>query len=257
MANKTFAILTDIHGNLPALKVALSQIEKHKDVDQIICLGDNFALGPAPKEVLHLLKGIDNCVFLKGNHDRYIIEKIWEHETPTIEGMSPDDPVNQGIVQHEQWIYDQLGEEGINFIRQMRISHRVKVDSTLVEFCHAWYERDDQPPSLEEAITWRNHVKVRYPDIKLFVFVHGHVHLYRKEGNGNLEILCQGSTGLPFDKNQNGAIGYLTVGSEYRWEVERFDYDSDATINLLEKLKPPFYRNLQNTLRYAEIRNEF
>lgn len=256
MQNKTFAILTDIHGNLASLKVALECIEK-RGVDQIINLGDSLSLGPAPKEILKILMGLKNCIFVRGNHDRYLLEHLWEHESPSLEGMSPDDPVCQGIVQHERWTFDQIGQEGIDFIKKMAISHREKVNTTLVEFSHAWYERDDQVPTLEEAITWRNHVKMRYPEVKLFLFIHGHTHLPRVEENGNIKILCQGSTGLPFDKLTQGAIGYLTVGDEYTWEVERFDYDLQATLDLLEERKPPFYRNLQNTVKYAEIRNEF
>lgn len=257
MARKTYAVLTDIHGNLAALQKAL-EIVRSRPVDQLVCIGDYFALGPAPSEILSVLQSLDaGTIFLRGNHERYVLEKIWEHEAPTIEGMSPDDPVCQGIVQHEHWAYDQLGPAGLEFIKKLRISFREKVDSTLVEFCHAWFERDDQVPTLAEAITWRNHINYRYPEIKQFVFVHGHIHLFRHEENCNLRILCQGSTGLPFDRSTKGAVGFLTVGQECVWEVERFDYDLQATLDLLEARKPPFYRNLQNTVRYAEIRNEF
>ena len=48
MSTKTFAILTDIHSNLYALEQGLSIIEERKGVDQLVCLGDCFALGPAP-----------------------------------------------------------------------------------------------------------------------------------------------------------------------------------------------------------------
>ena len=257
MSNKTFGIISDIHGNLPALKVALSIIKERKDIDQLICMGDYFALGPAPLEVLHLVEKLDNCIFLRGNHERYMEEQIWKHEAPTIEGLSPDDPICQGIVQHERWAAEQIGQEGIDFIKEMRMSYRESVETTLLEFTHAWYERDEQPPSLAEAITWRNHIKLRYPAIRLFLFIHGHIHLPRQEENGNIKVLCPVSTGMPFDKIRKGSVGFITVGDEFKWEVIRFKYDYQATIDMLEERKPPFYRNLQNTLRYAEIRNEF
>ena len=78
----------------------------------------------------------------------------------------------------------------------------------------------------------------------------------REENHENLKILCPISTGLPFDKVTKGAIGFLTVGDKFKWEVHRFEYDLNVTINLLEKHRPPFYENLQNTIRYAEIRNQ-
>lgn len=257
MPSKTFGIITDIHGNAEALKVGLSVLSERGNIDQLIALGDYFSLGPAPREVLELLTTLDDCIFLRGNHERYLVDRIWEHEAPTIEGMSPDDPICQGIVQHQRWAYEQIGQEGIDFIKKMRMSYRESINRTLLEFTHAWYERDEQPPSLAEAITWRNHVTLRYPAISLFLFIHGHIHLPREEENGNIKILCPVSTGLPFDNVTKGAVGLLTVGESMEWEVLRFDYDREATLNLLEQRKPPFYRNLQTTVKYAEIRDEF
>ncbi len=256
MADKTFAILADIHSNLSAFKAGLSIIEEYKDVDQLICLGDCFALGPAPVEVLEILFSLNNCIFIRGNHDRYLIEKIWEQENPSLEGMDPYDPICISIVQNEQWTYEQIGQEGIDFIRQMHISHREIIDNTLVEFTHAWYGRDDEPPSIDEAANWRNHVALLNPNVDRFVFVHGHIHIPRFEQDANLSILCQGATGLPFDKNPKGAVGFLTVGNEFNWDVRRFSYDRQVTLDLLEERKPPFYRNLQSTVKYAEIRND-
>ena len=149
MSTKTFAILTDIHSNLYALEQGLSIIEERKDVDQLVCLGDCFALGPAPKETLALLKGLDNCIFIRGNHDRYLIEKLWEKEQPSLEGMDPYDPICQAIVANEEWTAAQLGQEGVDFALEMHVAHREIIGNVLVEFTHAWYQRDAQPPSME------------------------------------------------------------------------------------------------------------
>ena len=108
MGTKTFAILTDIHSNLAALERGISIIKEKKDVDQLVCLGDCFALGPAPKETLSTLKGLDNCIFIRGNHDRYLIEKLWEQEQPSLEGMDPYDPICQAIVANEAVSYTHL-----------------------------------------------------------------------------------------------------------------------------------------------------
>ena len=257
MATKKFAILSDVHGNLDALKTALSVVHSKNNVDQLIFLGDYFSLGPAPKEVLQILSSMDNTIFIRGNHERYIVEKLWTHTNPTLEGMSQDDPVVKAIVQHQKWVFEQIGQDGIDFItKHTKISYREVFDSTLIEFTHAWYERDDIPPSLNEAKVWREHVNRAHPKINDFIFVHGHIHLPREENHKNLKILCPISTGLPFDKVTKGAIGFLTVGDKFEWEVHRFEYDLNVTINLLEKRRPPFYENLQNTIRYAEIRNE-
>ncbi len=62
------AIISDIHGNLEALKTVLAHIKDQK-VDEIFCLGDVIGYGPKPCECLDMV--IDNCkVALLGNHDQ-------------------------------------------------------------------------------------------------------------------------------------------------------------------------------------------
>ena len=170
--------------------------------------------------------------------------------------MDPYDPICQAIVANEEWTAAQLGQEGVDFALEMHVAHREIIGNILVEFTHAWYQRDDQPPSMEEIMNWRNHVKNSHPEIEKFIFVHGHIHTPRYETEDDLTIYCQGSTGLPFDETPKGAVAFLTVGNSVEWDVVRYDYDQDATVNLLEERQPPFYSNLQNTVRYATINND-
>lgn len=253
----TFAIITDIHGNIHALNKALEIIEGQESIDNIICLGDNFSLGAAPYQVLETLSSLENTILIRGNHDRYLMERIWEYDRPAIEGMDPDDPVCIGIVANERWTAEQLGEAGKNFIRNMRMSYYVRAHDVYLELTHAWFGRDEAPPSLEEARKWRNHEQQKHAEAKRFIFVHGHTHLPRDEQFGNLRVLCPGSTGLPFDEDKRGAVAFLTIeGDSVKWDVKRFDYDFENAVKLLDEVKPPFYKNLRATLLYAGIRND-
>jgi len=253
----TFAILTDIHGNIHALNKAIQLIDEYHDVDRIICLGDNFSLGSAPRQVLNKLKSLKRSVFIRGNHDRYLVERIWEYDRPTIEGMDPDDPVCIDIIANERWTAEQVGDAGVEFIKKMRMSYFVRIHGTYIEFTHAWFGRDEVPPTLNEAKKWRDHEHEKHSQAKRFVFVHGHTHIPRNEQFGNLRVLCPGSTGLPFDEDPHGAVAFLKVkGDSLDWEVKRFDYDYQAALDQMEAVKPPFYRNLYSTLKYAGIRND-
>jgi predicted phosphodiesterase len=61
------AVLSDIHGNLPALEVVLAAIEAERP-DLVWCLGDLVGYGPWPNEVTALVRErADLC--LVGNHD--------------------------------------------------------------------------------------------------------------------------------------------------------------------------------------------
>ena len=150
-----------------------------------------------------------------------------------------------------------LGDEGHDFCSNMKIAHREIVDKTLIEFTHAWYKRDDKPPSVSEALNWRDHVIESNPEIENVVFIHGHVHVPRHQIIENLTILCQGATGLPFDRDQRGAVAFLTVkDNQVDWDVNRYEYDKEKTTEQLESRKPPFYTNLKNTIKFASIRND-
>jgi len=66
------AILSDIHGNLPALESVLEDMKQY-DIDQVISLGDVSGYYPFINEVIDLL-GVHDAINLIGNHDRYIID---------------------------------------------------------------------------------------------------------------------------------------------------------------------------------------
>lgn len=61
------AVISDIHGNLEALRAVLADIET-RHVDEIVCLGDIVGYGPNPVECVNLIRKV--CRWsLCGNHD--------------------------------------------------------------------------------------------------------------------------------------------------------------------------------------------
>jgi predicted phosphodiesterase len=64
------AVFSDVHGNLPALKATLKDIED-RDVDQVFCLGDLVDCAPWTNEVIELIR-TSHITCLMGNHDERI-----------------------------------------------------------------------------------------------------------------------------------------------------------------------------------------
>ena len=61
------AVISDIHGNVTALKRVLEDIES-RGIEKIVCLGDIVGYGPDPLECLDLVQ--EKCEWaLMGNHD--------------------------------------------------------------------------------------------------------------------------------------------------------------------------------------------
>ena len=62
-----FAVISDIHGNLEALRAVLDRI-KQLDISEVICLGDIVGYGPDPLQCLDLIA--QRCEqTVMGNHD--------------------------------------------------------------------------------------------------------------------------------------------------------------------------------------------
>lgn len=62
-----FAVISDVHGNLPALTAVLAAI-KEQHVDRIVCTGDIVGLGPHPNEIVDLLRE-EGVEVVMGNYD--------------------------------------------------------------------------------------------------------------------------------------------------------------------------------------------
>jgi predicted phosphodiesterase len=65
------ALLSDIHGNLPALEAVVDDIRR-RGADQIVCLGDNVSGPLLPRETAQYLMSSDWLV-LAGNHERQVL----------------------------------------------------------------------------------------------------------------------------------------------------------------------------------------
>jgi predicted phosphodiesterase len=66
-----FAFFSDIHGNLPALEIAIKESGR---VDGYIILGDVVNYGPWSNECVQLINSLPNCTRILGNHEEYFIE---------------------------------------------------------------------------------------------------------------------------------------------------------------------------------------
>lgn len=76
-------VVSDIHGNLPALEVVTDRI---RDLDLVICLGDVVNYGPWSDECLELLHTLPRMILLEGNHEALFLGKEpLEHEVPLVQ----------------------------------------------------------------------------------------------------------------------------------------------------------------------------
>lgn len=108
------AIISDIHGNLPALEAVFKDIAEN-NVDKIICLGDIVGKGPSCKRVIDLCKY--KCdIIVTGNWDKFL-----SHER---------EPRNQ-------WYLDRIGDERLDYLKSLPESVGFYLSGKLVRLFHA------------------------------------------------------------------------------------------------------------------------
>jgi len=192
---KTYAIISDIHGNSLALKAVLADI-KSRGIKQIINLGDHFFGALEPEVVAGILRE-NEMLCISGNTDREILESI---DT----GFKKD-----GMDR----VKADLSQQSIAWLRTLP---KTETLDSLFFICHGTPESDDEyllekvtekgvfVYNDEELIKKTNHIKER-------IILCGHSHVNRVVYLSNDKIILNpGSVGLP---------AYLGNG-EHRFAME-------------------------------------
>jgi len=78
------AIISDVHGNLPALNRV---IDANKDVDGYICLGDVVNYGPWSNECVDIITALPNSIYIKGNHEEYFLKGEYKGDNEVVKAF--------------------------------------------------------------------------------------------------------------------------------------------------------------------------
>jgi predicted phosphodiesterase len=124
------AVLTDVHGNLPALQAALSALE-HERYDALVHLGDAIAIGPCPSECLDLLLNVRDARFIMGNHDEYFSR-----------GIPASMAAGSEEYEHQCWVHRQIDSNLRPVVAQWPYHFRLDLEGVEVGFLH--YPLDQQ-----------------------------------------------------------------------------------------------------------------
>jgi predicted phosphodiesterase len=71
--SETWALISDIHGNIDALEAVLEDMAQH-DIDQVVVLGDIINYGGAPRECVERITAMADVLIL-GNHEYALLEE--------------------------------------------------------------------------------------------------------------------------------------------------------------------------------------
>ncbi|MFC7550284.1 metallophosphoesterase family protein [Plantactinospora sp. GCM10030261] len=203
----TVAVLSDIHGVLPALEAALAEPDVAA-ADRIVLTGD-IAAGPQPVEVLDLLAGLgDRVVWVRGNADRELV------------GVRTGSPTPYPVT---RWAAEQLRRDHLDQLANLPLSVTLPVTGLgKVLFCHAT-PRDDAEFVVVDTRPERWAEALAEVPAEVRVVVCGHTHMpFTRYFDGRL-IVNAGSVGMPY-----GAPGahWVLLGPGVQHRRTGFDLDT-------------------------------
>ncbi|MFK0282507.1 metallophosphoesterase family protein [Streptomyces sp. NPDC090499] len=183
---KRVAVLSDVHGVLPALEAVLAEPDV-STADRIVLTGDITA-GPQPTQVLDLLTGLgDRVIWVSGNADRELRE-FRRGQRDTI-----PDPI-------APWAASQLRQDHLDLLGSLPRSFSLSVNGLgEVLFCHATPRDDEEVVLVDSSLDrWKEVFDGLDPGIRTVVCGHTHMPFVRL-AHGRL-VINPGSIGMPYGR---------------------------------------------------------
>lgn len=219
-------IITDIHGNLEALKAVLFEL-KNEHCDEIISLGDAIAIGPKPKAVLDLL--IDEEVtMIKGNHEAYYL--MTEEELK-------ENILSEGEVNHQLWVQHVLKDQYKLMLQKLPYQITRMIHGKQVVFMHYamiddWFKNFVDEPDADTLYQMFDE------DVQLVFYGHHHPAYELYDANREIHYINPGSLGCSKDAYARYVILDINENT-YKIYKKWVSYDKEKTLKALDEEEVP------------------
>lgn len=226
------AILTDIHGNVPALQAVLADMDSRGDIEHTFCLGDMIGIGPYSNEVIEMLYSRKNMIAISGNHEEAVLSLL-QNKGP-LEG-------HKGIAEHHQWVGQHLSEESIKRVQALPKFVEKEVEGRQFLLTHYHMNNDKLDVIDKEPSGTKLDARYQGTTYDLVCFGHHHIlHYYKTDqriymnpgalGCNDLAIARYGIVDLQEGKIDVKFIGVPYDNREYLQSYERLNVPDRAFI---------------------------
>jgi len=212
------AIISDIHGNYPALTSALEEIDR-LGIPEVISLGDIAGYYPMINECIDELRR-RNIVNLMGNHDYYLCSS-----TDCARSRSASE-----LLDYQRKI---ISNENLEWLSQSA-SFFNKEDISMV---HGGWNNPTEEYLYNISDIYFDGLEYKY-------FFCGHVHVQKLITMKSGKIFCNpGSIGQPRDGDSRAAFAIFNKGEV---GLQRIEYDIDWIVQVTQSLGFPdsYFHNL-------------
>jgi predicted phosphodiesterase len=234
-----YALLSDVHANLPALRAVLDDIDHRGGVDAIYHLGDLTGYAPWPNETVELLRqrwipGI------AGNYDSTVATG-YKHCGCKAENAHDEELSHQSY----EWTRSHITPDTRTYLASLPFRIDIRplgghVSGPTITLVHGnqtlntVYVTEDRPDSFLEKMA--KDIGARSSDVICF----GHTHKPWQRTVGGVQFINAGSVGRPKDGDCRSCYVLLAVDkSGARAEFVRVPYDVDAVARAIRETGLP------------------
>ncbi|MBQ4363592.1 MAG: metallophosphoesterase family protein [Oscillospiraceae bacterium] len=234
----TFAVISDVHGNLPALEAVLEDARK-RGAEEYIIAGDYCLSGPYPDECIRLLRGIENKHIIRGNEEQYLQNLIGKDRSKWTDGQ----------MQISYWCMRNIGSDELEYLMSLPHTIDLSVGGTKVHIAHSSqafidfeFERfgpavlakkypddtGDIRRDIQDMLENDESIRSAVDGLEDGVYVFGHSHVQWSYSKGNVHLVNPGSCGLPLDCIKDSipyTMLYISDSGEVRTEECRLPFD--------------------------------
>lgn len=268
-----FAIISDIHGNLPALETVLEDV-KSNNVDNYIFAGDYCLSNPYPNECIQRMRGLEKKYIIRGNEEKYLENLIGKDQTMWTDGQ----------MQISYYCYRAISTDNLDFLLSMPNTLKLTCNDIDLHIAHSSEEFIDDCEYKEWS---SSQVAKRYMDKNvtsdsfradicnyfdnnekfqqifkqlehgIYIFGHSHIQWSYQSKDGKTILINPGSCGLPLD-GVTGSIPYTILDisdtGNITVEEKRIPFDIDEYINILVKSEQFLKANVWSKIIIEELR---
>lgn len=228
-----YALISDIHSNLPALTAVIKDIDARKDIDATYHLGDLTGYAPWPNEVVALLRERE-IPGIAGNYDSTVATD-YKHC-----GCKADSPHEEELAHISyEWTRSHVTPETKKYLASLPFRIDIRplgghVSGPTITLIHGnqtlntVYVTEDRPDSFLEKMA--RDIGSRSADVICF----GHTHKPWQRVVGGIQFINTGSVGRPKDGDWRACYVLLSVEqAATRFEFVRVPYEVDEAADAI------------------------
>ena len=235
------AVITDTHGNVPALDAALREIDR-LGADEVYHTGDAIGIGPFPAESLERLLSRPATHLLMGNHDAWFAFGLPDETVPWMAHAERE---------HQLWVHGQIDEALKGVVATWPYASSLRVEGVRLDFLHY---------PLGPAGAFRTPVDLASPEVADALFglrastlvFFGHDHRAWNVHGTTTRYVNPGALGCCAEPVARFAFVEVKQGGAYSLTLHAAPYDPAPVFDALERRQVPAREFIRRNFLPAE-----